>query len=95
MSTPKHLSAAERTLPMFSGGLQANLAPPFVGTGEDVYAVRLEGSAECGPAIHYRGRHDTVTLCGLRILHRTSGADLGVCQACRAEASRTRARVTR
>lgn len=94
----KTLTAKERTISMFAGTTfgeeQRNRAPRIVDDGPTVSRIALTPL----PAMHFRFSDSQRTLCGVNILAAKvldGTADLGVCQSCRAEASRLRARVGR
>lgn len=104
----RSLTAVERTVGMFRGSTygeeQRNRAPKLVErSGVEVQRIALahgvRGTVGFAPANHYRLGGVLSTLCGASFADggsiEDSGADLGVCQACRAEASRLRATVTR
>jgi hypothetical protein len=98
----KPLTAKERTLSMFAGGTygeaQENRAPRIVEDGPRVMRIALSPRLVNAPAVHLRHPAEQKTLCGLSVVNSTVENDavgLGHCQACRAEASRLRARVGR
>lgn len=85
---------------MFDMREQLNTAAPIVDmSGESVSRVALAlgtyGTVGYTPSVHYRRPESAVTLCGLPIGDSADAGDLGVCQACRAEASRLKVKVGR